>query len=327
MILNSNDIHEVLKLSKGDNVSFIGDGEKTTIVAHDIRDIEFKGQVIKKIYNGGSGKTLIKRDILKLVPKYTGVVISEDTIVAGNRKIKYKINDLVDEPRETLFYLTTIEGKELNHLLSGYYAMNTDMVRPILCGVCINNGEFAACDAFRMAVRKGNFETKEQVVMDLSMVNTLKKIKYTKELDVYYNDDYVKFVFGDLEVIGNRQNGDFIDYNKIIPENYTTSVQIEVKPILDILKDYKKNKFDLVKLDFTDNELLISANNEIASVQDKCCIELKGKALEIAFNINYLIDALSNYEVATLELTSRVNPIIVKADNKLDLILPVSIRS
>lgn len=325
MILNSNDIQEVLKLSKADNVSFIGDGEKTTIVAHDIRDIEFKGQVIKKIYNGGSGKTLIKRDILKLVPKYTEVVISEDTIIAGDRKIKYKINDLVDESKDVNNYLTTIEGKELDHLLSGYYAIATDMTRVALTGICMQGNEFAACDGFRLTVRKGNFQAKEQVIMDLNMLNTLKKIKYDGKVKVYYSDYYVKFVFGDLEVIGNRIQGNFINYQSIIPEHHTTSTTLETKELLSILKDYKKNKFTVVKCDFTDNELLISANNEIASVQDKCCIELKGKALEIAFNINYLIDALNNYEVATLELTSRVNPIIVKAHNKLDLVLPVRI--
>lgn len=326
MKINSNDIHEVLKLSRADNISFIGTGDITYIVAHEQKDVDFRSQIIKKIYDGGEGQTLIKRDILKLVPKNCYVEITEDTIIAGKRKIKYKPNELIDKHLIVENHLTTIEGKELDHLLSGYYAMATDMTRPILNGICIQNNEFAACDGFRITVRKGNFKATEQVVMDLNMVNTLKKIKCDKNVEVYYNDRYVKFIFGDLEVVGNRVEGNFINYKSIIPEYHTRSTTLETKELVNILKNYKKNKFEFVKLNFTTDNLIVNASNEIASIEDKTCIKLKGEPLEIAFNINYLIDSLNSYKTTTLELIAAVCPMVLKAENKLDLVLPVRIR-
>ncbi|WP_050607247.1 hypothetical protein [Clostridium niameyense] len=321
-------IQDILKLTKASNISIMLK-DKIYVVANEIKDNEFKGQIVISSDAASyedEGQTLINRDVLKLVPKGTLVTVKEDVIVAGNRKIKYPKNDIIHEPIKVENYLTTIPAGELKHLLSGYYAMSTTLARPILCGMCINGSDFIALDGYRLEVRKGNFEVKEQVVMDLSMVNTLKKIKYDKDVEVYYNYKYVKFKFGDLEVIGNRLEGNYIKYNQIIPENCSTSVEIETKPIVDILKDYKKNKFELVKLNFETNKLIISASNEIASIEDKVCIKLQGEPLKIAFNVNYLIDALKDYKVATLELTARVNPMLIKADNKLDLVLPVRIR-
>ncbi|RUT64054.1 hypothetical protein C1149_00835 [Clostridium botulinum] len=93
--------------------------------------------------------------------------------------------------------------------------------------------------------------------------------------------------------------------------------------MLDILKDYKKNKFKVVDLDFQNDKLIIKANNDIATVEESITIELQGEPLEISFNADYLIDAFKNYDNATLELTYCVNPMVIRENNKLDLVLPV----
>jgi DNA polymerase III sliding clamp (beta) subunit (PCNA family) len=322
--LYSNDVHEVLKLSKANNISFINENGITYISATERQDTKFKSRVIKKVHDYGEpGQTLINKDVLKLIPKYCDATITEGTITAGRRKIKYSTNDLVDKPIKVDNYLTTIPAGGLSHLLSCDYAMSETSKRPVLNGICIQNDEFTACDSCRVAVREGNFEAKEQAIISADIVPILKKVKYTGEVEIYCNDYYVKFVFGDLEVIGNRRQGEYFNYKSVIPDKHTASVVLETKPLLDILKDYKKNKFKLVKLDFKENELILSANNQTAAVEDCLCISMKGKPLEIAFNLNYLIDALNNYETATLELNSNISPMVIKSDNKLDLVLPV----
>ncbi|WP_102400177.1 hypothetical protein [Haloimpatiens massiliensis] len=324
IILNSNDIHEVLKLSKADKVSFINQDGITYIIAHELKDISFKNQVIKRLYGYGEpGQALINIEVLKLIPKSVEVEITEELITVGKRKIKYKPNSLVDKPIEVEKALTTIEGKELDHLLSCDYAMSKECVRPTLNGICINNGKFVALDGFRIAVRKGAFQTKESVIVAADIIPALKKVKYDEDVEVFYNDNHVKFVFGDLEIIGSRQLGEFIEYEKIFPDNCTTSTEIKTKEILSILKDYKKNKFRLVKFNFADGELIISTNNKTITVKDKLPINLQGEPIEIMFNVNYLVDTFSNYEIVTLELTTNESPMMVKSENKLDLILPV----
>lgn len=325
--LNSYYIHEILSLSKADDISFVNKNEFNYIIAHEQEDVTFKSQIVRKLHgNCDSGQTLINRSVLKLLPKDTKVTITEDIIIAGNRKIKYIPSQIVDVKINVENHLTAMPIDKLKHLLNCSYAMAKDEARPILNGICINNNEFTALDGYRLALRKGNIEVKEPVIVSGDLIKVIKKVKYDGNINIYYNNNYVKFQFRDLEIIGYRQQGEYINYNSIIPEDYNTKVALKTKPILDILKDYKKNKFDLVKLDFQNNELIVKANNETATIEDKLCINLQGQPLEIAFNIDYLIDAFKNYEGATLELTARVNPMVIKENNKLDLVLPVRIR-
>lgn len=324
LILNSNDIHEVLKISKGDDVNIINN----YIVANDFEDNSLV-QVIKKTnYDRNDGQTKIDKKVLKLVPEYTEVKITEDTILADTRKIEYALNNSVDEPIEVENYLTTIKSlDELKSLLTCKYAISKDLTRIALHGICIQENQFAACDGFRLAVREGDFKVEEQVIISSELANRLNKIKkYKGEIKIYYNDRYVKFEVGDLSIIGTRIDGEFLEYDEVIPKEHTTRVEIETKDILDILKDYKKNKFELIKFDFQEDKLIISSSNKIASVEDSINIKLQGEPLNIQFNVKYLIECLKNYDVATLELSSRVSAMIIKEDNKLDLVLPVRLK-
>ncbi|HDK7179201.1 TPA: hypothetical protein PTW06_000991 [Clostridium botulinum] len=322
--LNSHYIHEILNLSKADDISFINKNGFNYIVAHEQEDVTFKNQIIRKL-NGScdNGQTIINRSVLKLLSKDTKVTITDDIIITGNRKIKYIPSELVDMKINVENHLTTITIDELKHLLNCSYAMAKDEIRPILNGICINKNEFIALDGYRLALRKGNFETKEPVIVAADLIKVINKVKYECNVKIYYNDNYVKFKFGDFEIAGYRQQGNYINYNSIIPEDYNTKVTLKIKPILDILKDYKKNKFKVVDLDFENDKLIIKANNDIATIEESIDIELQGKPLEISFNPDYLIDAFKNYDNATLELINCVSPMVIKENNKLDLVLPV----
>ncbi|GAA0122231.1 DNA polymerase III subunit beta [Clostridium faecium] len=322
--LNSHYIHEILNLSKADDISFINKNGFNYIVAHEQEDVTFKNQIIRKLNgNCDNGQTIINRSVLKLLSKDTKVTITDDIIITGNRKIKYIPSKLVDMKINAENHLTTITIDELKHLLNCSYAMSKDEIRPILNGICINKNEFIALDRYRLALRKGDFEIKEPVIVTADLIKVIKKVKYECDVKIYYNDNYVKFKFGDLEIVGYRQQGNYINYNSIIPEDYNTKVTLKIKPILDILKDYKKNKFKVVDLDFQNDKLIIKANNDIATIEESIDIELQGKPLEISFNPDYLIDAFKNYDNATLELINCVSPIVIKENNKLDLVLPV----
>ncbi|OSA84087.1 hypothetical protein B2H84_03090 [Clostridium botulinum] len=322
--LNSHYIHEILNLSKADDISFINKNGFNYIVAHEQEDVTFKNQIIRKLSgNCDSGQTIINRSVLKLLTKDTKVTITDDTIISGNRKIKYIPSELVDMPINIENHLATMSMDELKYLLNCSYAMAKDEIRPILNGVCINNNEFIALDGYRLALRKGNFETKEPVIVAADLIKVINKVKYECNVKIYYNYNYVKFKFGDLEIIGYRQQGNYINYNSIIPEDYNTKVTLKIKPILDILKDYKKNKFILVDLDFQKDKLIIKANNEVATVEESINIGLQGIPLQISFNPDYLMDSFKNYNNATLELINCVSPMVIKENNKLDLVLPV----
>lgn len=334
IFLNSNEIEEVLKLTKADTISFINEDGKTTIAAHDYdyKNMKFKNQLVKRVSDSRDnekGTTKIDTKILKMLPKNSSVIITNDTIEAGKRKIKYIKNDDVFYPEKIENYLTTINGRELKHLLSVEYAIAIakDDVRPMLNGICIKDNRFIALDGYRLAIREGSFEADEEVVFHKDILPILKKIKTDEEIKIYYNNKYVRFSVGKLDIIGSRIEEKYIDIDKIIPQSCTTKVEIkDIKGLLELLKDYKKNNLQVVKLNFNNNSLTISASNEIMSIKDNLDITgIEGNDLEIAFNVDYLVDTLKNYDDATLKMTSALSPMVFESENKLDLVLPVRI--
>lgn len=328
--LNSSEIQEVLKLSKADTVSFINEDGKTTIVAHDYdyKNMKFKNQLVKRVSgtrDDEKGVTKIDAKILKMLPKNSSVTITDDTITAGKRKIKYIKNDDVFYPEAIENYLTTIQGSELKGLLSVEYAIDKDEIKPSLSGICIKNNRFMALDGYRLAIRKGDFEANEEVVFHKDILPILKKIKTNEEIKIYYNNKYVRFNIGELDVIGSRIEEKYIDIDRVIPNYHTTKVDLKnTKELLDLLKDYKKNDLKVIILNFNNNSLTVSASNEIMSIKDNLDItDIEGDDLEIAFNVDYLVDAFKNYDDATLKMTSAVSAMIFESENKLDLVLPV----
>ena len=266
-----------------------------------------------------------------MLPKDTSIIITDDTIEAGKRRIKYVKNDDVFKFEKVEEYLTTINGKELKHLISGEYALDKDNVRPSLSGICIKGNRFMALDGYRLTVREGSFKANKEVIFHKDILPILKKIKTDEEIKIYYNDRYVRFNIGELDIIGTRIEEKYMDVFKVIPKDYSTKVEIkDIKELLDLLKDYKKNDLQKVKFNFKDDTVKIASKNEIMAIEDSFKIEkIEGDDLEIAFNVNYLIDTLNNFKDAdvNIEMTKAVAPMIIKSENKLDLILPIRISS
>lgn len=317
-------MNRLLKLTKADEVSVL----KDCFVATDYKD-DVLTQVILSNVDGADVPSKIDKKILKLISPYSYFTFKDNEIINGTRKIQYIVNTDVDDVIEVENYLTTINSiEELKELLNCKYAMAKDDSRAVLGGICINGNEFAALDGFRIAIRKGNFKAKEQIIMHRQLVDRISKIKkYNGEIKIYYNYKFVKFVFGDLSVIGNRIDGEFFKYKSIIPKEYNTKVKLETKELLDILKLYQKNKFELVKFDIKDEVMTITSSNEIATVEDELNIQLQGEPIKLAFNVNYLIDVLKNSdEEITLKMTSPVSPMIVETESKLEFILPFRIN-
>ncbi|MFA6878572.1 MAG: hypothetical protein WCQ76_06690 [Fusobacterium sp.] len=333
IFLNSSEIQEVLKLTKADSVMFMNEGETTTIIAHDYKNMKFKNHIEKRVpssYKNEKGATKINTKILKMLPKNEPIIITDDTITAGKRKIKYAKNDDAFKLEKIEEYLTTIDGKELKHLLSGEYALDKDDIRPSLSGICIKDNKFMALDGYRLTVREGSFKADKEVIFHKDILPILKKIKTEEGIKIYYNNKYVRFNIGELDIIGTRIEEKYINVSKVIPKEYNTKVKIkDIKELLELLKDYKKNNLQKVKFDFKDDIVKIASENEIMTVEDSFKIEkIEGDGLEIAFNVNYLIDTLNDCKDSNtieIEMSKAVAPMIIKSENKLDLILPIRI--
>jgi len=90
----------------------------------------------------------------------------------------------------------------------------------------------------------------------------------------------------------------------------------------------KDGNTNLIKLDFKEDNIVISSNSQLGKVREEMCIEMQGEPIKIAFNSRYLLDILKNIESdeVIMKMTSGITPCVIEEKNNESfkyLVLPV----
>ncbi|MEY8001181.1 hypothetical protein AB8U03_13450 [Clostridium sp. Mt-5] len=278
--------------------------------------------------------------------------INEYSITISNNKINYgdyvinyvpgnpdnfAILDVADHEKTLLL---SVSQEELYRLIkSTFYAVAQDETRPILTGLNINKNKVAALDGYRLAVSESEeFDIDNSITLSEPTVKLLLKLLDKKSADAvtFYitkKQDFVIIQIDNITVTAHLLDGAYIKYESIIPNEYLYKIEIDVKELLKKLKfmfELKKSVPEFVKLTVDRTKLYIENNNSSADIKDSIginVIEHGDLPFSIAFNPLYLRDALRKYNVlATMQFTTRISPAVIKANNDLDLVLPVRLE-
>ncbi|RBP62116.1 DNA polymerase III beta subunit [Alkalibaculum bacchi] len=212
---------------------------------------------------------------------------------------------------------------------------------PILTGELLElqNGilKFVALDGYRLAVRQGFIDNPislKEVVPERTLSELYRITSLSSEDNIYmsYSKNQILFRLGGTSIVSRLLEGEFINYNQIIPQNYTTKVKVDVRDLLASSERASlmvgSGESNLIKLNFSNDTLEIRSNSEIGTVCEQVEVEMEGDPLKIAFNSTYLIDVLKviSDEEVYLEFTTPVSPCVLRpitGDNYTYLILPV----
>ncbi|MBK6717797.1 MAG: DNA polymerase III subunit beta [Burkholderiales bacterium] len=117
-------------------------------------------------------------------------------------------------------------------------------------------------------------------------------------IEMRFADNQAKFSFGGLEFVTKLVEGKFPDYNRVIPRNHRNHVTLGRVPLLASLQRaaiLTSEKFKGVRVNFEPGTLKIAASNaEQEEAKEELEIDYGGDAIEIGFNVTYLIDVLAN---------------------------------
>ncbi|NMA03240.1 MAG: DNA polymerase III subunit beta, partial [Clostridiales bacterium] len=225
------------------------------------------------------------------------------------------------------------------------FATAEDGTRPILTGVLVETGEgmlnMVALDGYRVALRKSDIESQlsDKVVIPGKTLNEINRIMdggEDEKVQISLTDNHALFTVNNTKLVSRLLEGEFINYNQIIPKEFKSRIKIETKQLLDSIERAsllgKEGRNNLVKFTITDEKMIINSNSELGNVHEEIEIELEGDDLQIAFNSRYFIEALRvvDDDVIYLEFTTNLSPGIIKPisnDNTIHLILPVRLAS
>ena len=209
-----------------------------------------------------------------------------------------------------------VPQKTLKNLLDQVaFAMAVHDIRYYLNGILfVAEGRqlsLVATDGHRLAFSSAKLDTdvpnKQEVILPRKTVIELQRLlsdasvpegQDAPMIEMQFAPNQAKFSFGAMEFVTKLVEGKFPDYNRVIPKNHKNSVTLGRAPLLDSLQRtaiLTSEKFKGVRLNFEPGTLRVASNNaEQEEAVDELDIDYGGDAIEIAFNVTYLIDALAN---------------------------------
>jgi DNA polymerase III subunit beta len=201
-----------------------------------------------------------------------------------------------------------LEQGRLRELISlVQYSMAQQDIRYYLNGLLlvVDDGriKLVATDGHRLsyiAAEVGPQQQKTEVILPRKAVLELGKLLESSdepvEIEVYASQ--ARFRFGSVELVTKLIDGKFPDYTRVIPTNYQKRISLDRVVLLQALQRaaiLSNEKFRGVRWMLTANALRISCtNNEQEEAQEELEVDYGGEALDVGFNINYLLDALNN---------------------------------
>jgi DNA polymerase-3 subunit beta len=224
--------------------------------------------------------------------------------------------------------------------------------RPILTGVLMQlNGNImtlAAADGYRLAVRTAemeqNFSRQVNLVIPARALGEVGRIINDEDEQVSITlpgeRDIVLFHMKSTDVSSQLLEGKFPDFGAIIPRTYSTSTVVYTSDLLRACKraeifarDSAGSAQMMVKPPANAGDvgevIVAGKSSERGDNTGMVDASVEGEALDIAFNIRYLIDVLSviNDERIVLQSNGPANPGIIRPENRDDfihVIMPMS---
>lgn len=228
--------------------------------------------------------------------------------------------------------------KEMIRMTS--FAVSHEESRYVLNGILLEIVE----DTVRMVATDGRRLAKVEKKLEASAkkeASVIIPIKAIQEIHRNLKDEgTLSFINGTNQVLFDINGtlvatriieGEFPNYNQVIPKTTTPKIKVNTQVFLSAIRranllatpDFQAIKFEV----FSDKLVISKTTPDVGESREEMSIEYGGKELIVGFNPTYLIDALKNIEADTvdLELTGPDKAGVIRLGDYLYLVLPMRI--
>ena len=209
----------------------------------------------------------------------------------------------------------SVPQKALRALLSlVQYAMAQQDIRYYLNGLLIlvegRMLRLVATDGHRLAHAALTLEVevpKQEVIVPRKTVLELSKLLADTEepVAVEISPAQASLSFGSVQLVTKLVDGKFPDFTRVIPTTHQNKLTIERETLRQALLRaaiLSNEKFRGVRWVLTKDSLkIVSSNAEQEEAEETLDVNYRGDALDIGFNVNYLLDVLNNVDASQVE--------------------------
>jgi DNA polymerase-3 subunit beta len=256
------------------------------------------------------------QDLLRALPDSAQVNVdasgSKMTVRAGGSRFNLQTLSASDYPRisvaqDKLQSLSLPQRAFRSLLKLAEFAMAQQDIRYYLNGMLlvVDKGSLqaVATDGHRLSYASitvdGDY-TRQEVILPRKTVLELGKLLEDSDAEVKIDllANQVRFRFGNIELVSKVVDGKFPDYNRVIPVGHAKQIELTRSELLQALQRaaiLSNEKFRGVRLVLGNGQLkIICTNSEQEEAEEELEVGYQGEALDIGFNITYLLDVLHN---------------------------------
>jgi DNA polymerase-3 subunit beta len=255
-------------------------------------------------------------DILRALPEGAEVALQQQDkrLLVRAGKSRFTLQTLAAEDFPRLAKPTgesakfELQQKSLRRLLSlVQYAMAQQDIRYYLNGLLmvVEDGslKLVATDGHRLAyaaLKLGAQLPRQEVIVPRKTVLELGKLLADSDAPVKVEiaATQAAFSFGSVDLISKLIDGKFPDYTRVIPTGHKNRLQAGREPLRQALQRaaiLSNEKFRGVRWVLADGSLkIVSSNAEQEEAHEELDVKYSGDALDIGFNVTYLLDVLNN---------------------------------
>lgn len=230
----------------------------------------------------------------------------------------------------TIFCVSTDDNR---HNLSGVYCEPVD--ETVL--------RMVSTDGHRLALAERQLETSipfsEGVIVPRKGFQELRRVlgdsqEKIEKVEVGFSKNNGLIRAGKVTLSTRLVEGQFPDYNQVIPQGFDKTAKINRAQLTDSLRRVSllsQGRTHGVRLKFSENLLELTAEDpEVGEAREAIDIEYDGKELLMGFNAKYLLDVMSliSDDAVIFQLTDDLSPGVIKPleeEGFLSVIMPMRI--
>lgn len=228
------------------------------------------------------------------------------------------------------------------------FAVSDNESRPIYTGALfdIENDTLSivAVDGYRLALRKEKAEENDlencSFIVPGNALNDVEKLCADGEekVNITVGTKHISFVVGQTVLISRRLEGEFLNYKKSVPTEFSVIVEADkeeftrsVSRVSLVIDERTKSP---LRVSVEDEKIVMSCRSALGAGEDTCAVKnIAGQSLSIGINNRYLLDALkaAPSDKIRVGFNSESAPCVIFAADGTDsfsyMILPVRLRS
>src|SRR6202047_4991622 len=262
-------------------------------------------------------------DIFRSLPEKTSITLATDgervSLRAGRSRFTLTSLPAAEFPlveeinaQQTL---TVAQGEFRRLIDKTHFSMAQQDVRYYLNGLLLETEgaslRAVATDGHRLALCEMTLEEKaksnQQVIVPRKGVLELQRILGTEgSIELAIGTNHVRAQIGDIRFTSKLIDGRFPEYGRVIPASPSKIVEADREALRAALQRtaiLSNEKYRGIRLTAKTDLLVIQAHNpEQEEAEDQVEVSFSGDEVEIGFNVNYLLDALSAIDTDRVEL-------------------------